>query len=288
MIRNKLILDEQRRTVNNALTIDVEDWYHVCGLDAEPQVVPSRRRVARNVESILSLLAEFDVKATFFVLGSVAAEEPSLVPQIADAGHEIASHGYSHRMVTRLSPELFRDEVRRTGEILERQCGTRPTGFRAPQWSISAAATPWALTILREEGYLYDSSCNPLAFVGEADGTRHPFRIETAAGPLLEIPPMVTPSILWNLPTGGGWGFRFFPLAMIGGTVERLNSEGFPAVIYIHPREMDAHGPRVRLSPIRAFAAYGPRRDAAKRLRYLLQRFRFGTLRQLVETWEPV
>ena len=275
--------------VTNALTIDVEDWYHVCGSDAEPQSVPpSRRRVARNIESILSLLAEFDVKATFFVLGSVAEEEPSLVSRIADAGHEIASHGYSHRLVTQLSPEFFRDEVRHTGEILEQQCGVRPVGFRAPQWSISAAATPWALSILREEGYLYDSSCNPLHFVGEPDGPRYPFRIQTPAGPLLEIPPMVTPSLFWNLPTGGGWGFRFFPLATIGGTVERLNSAGFPAVIFIHPREMDVDGPRIRLSPLRAFVVYGPRRDVVKRLKYLLQRFKFGTLRQLAENWEPV
>jgi len=273
--------------VINALTIDVEDWYHVCGLDTEQQVPSSHRRVARNVESILVLLAEFGVKATFFVLGSVAEEEPSLVSRIADAGHEIASHGYSHRLVTQLAPEFFRDEVRRTGDILEQQCGTRPVGFRAPQWSISVAATPWALEILREEGYQYDSSCNPLLFVGEPDGMRHPFRIQTPAGTLLEIPPMVTPSAFCNLPTGGGWGFRFFPLAMVGGTVEKLNSANYPAVIYLHPREMDAHGPRIRLSLLRAFAAYGPRKDAVQRLRYLLQRFSFGTLRQLVENWEP-
>jgi polysaccharide deacetylase family protein (PEP-CTERM system associated) len=275
--------------VTNALTIDVEDWYHVCGIAGAPQAVPpSKRRVVPNVESILSILAEFDVTATFFILGSVAEEEPSLVHAIAAAGHEIASHGYSHRLVTQLSPDLFRDEVRRTGKILELQCGVRPVGFRAPQWSLPTASTPWAPAILREEGYLYDSSCNPLRFVGDPDGARHPFRIETPSGPLLEIPPMVTPSLLGNLPTGGGWGFRFFPLAMIDGTVEKLNSAGFPAVIYLHPREMDARGPRVRLSPFRAFVAYGPKTDAKKRLKYLLQRYRFGTLRQLVETWEPV
>ena len=275
--------------MNNALTIDVEDWYHVCGLAGGPPAVPpSQRRVARNVEAILSLLAAAGVRSTFFMLGSVAEEDPSLAPRIAAAGHEIASHGYSHRLVPQLGPELFRDEVRRTADILERQCGARPIGFRAPQWSISPAATPWALTILHEEGYRYDSSCTPLPFVGEPDGRRHPFRIETPAGPLLEIPPMVTSTPIWNLPTGGGWGFRFFPLALIGGTVERLNSAGFPAVIYLHPREMESHGPRLRLSYLKSFAAYGPRTDAAKRLEFLLRRFSFGTLRHLVEHWEPV
>jgi len=273
--------------VDNAFTIDVEDWYHVCGLDVVPSVPPSRRRVVPNVGRILALLAEFDVRATFFVLGSVAEEEPALVPMIAAVGHEIASHGYSHRLVPELGPALFRDELRRTGEILERQCGRQPVGFRAPQWSISATATPWALTILREEGYLYDSSCTPLPVVGEANGPRFPFVVETPAGPLLEIPPMVTPSFLGNLPTGGGWGFRFFPLAMIAGTVARLNAAGNPAVLFLHPREMEAAGPRLRLSPLREFAAYGPRTNPERRLKHLLQRFSFGTLRQLEEQWAP-
>ncbi len=272
--------------VNNAFTIDVEDWYHLCGLDEVPSIPPARRRVVPNVERILALLAEFDVRATFFVLGSVAEEEPTLVPMIAAAGHEIASHGYSHRLVTELGPELFRDELRRTGEILERQSRQRPVGFRAPQWSISMTATPWALTILREEGYRYDSSCNPLPVVGEANGPRFPFVVETPAGPLLEIPPMVTPSFLGNLPTGGGWGFRFFPLAMIAGTMAGLNAAGNSAVLYLHPREMEPAGPRLRLSLLREFAAYGPRTNPERRLKHLLQRFSFGTLRQLEEQWE--
>lgn len=273
--------------MNIALTIDLEDWYHVCGPDGLRDVPLSCRRVTRNVGSILSLLDEFGVKATFFVLGSIAEEEPSLVPRIAAAGHEIASHGYSHRLVPLLGPERFRDEVRRTDEILARQCGVKPVGFRAPQWSITTSATAWALAVLCEEGYRYDSSCNPLHFVGEPTGMRHPYRFQTPAGTLLEIPPMVTPSLFGNLPTGGGWGFRFFPRAMIAGTVEKLNAAGFPAVLYIHPREMESNGPRLKLSPLRAFAAYGPRNDAVERLRYFLQRFRFGTLRQLVENWEP-
>ena len=273
--------------VDNAFTIDVEDWYHVCGLDAVPHIPPSRRRVVPNVERVLALLAGFGVRATFFVLGSVAEEEPALVPMIAAAGHEVASHGYSHRLVTELGPALFRDELRRTAEILERQSGQRPVGFRAPQWSISATATPWALTILREEGYRYDSSCTPLPIVGEAHGPRFPFMIETAAGPLLEIPPMVTPSFLGNLPTGGGWGFRFCPLVMSAGTVAGLNAAGNPAVLYLHPREMEPAGPRLRLSLFRGFAAYGPRTNPERRLKYLLQRFNFGTLRQLEEQWAP-
>ena len=288
MMQSIMRQDAQRAKSQNCLTIDVEDWYHVCGLHEEPLILPSRRRVVQNVERVLSLLAEFDVKATFFVLGSVAEQEPSMVPLIAAAGHEVASHGYSHKLVTDLGPKGFRDEVRRTGEILERQAGRRPVGFRAPRWSISAATTPWAPAILCEEGYLYDSSCNPLPGVGEPKGARLPFMVETEAGSLLEIPPMVTPSVVGNLPTGGGWGFRLFPMAIIGGTVQRLNASGNAAVLYLHPREMESCGPRLEAFAFQGFAAYGPRKDSKKRLKYLLQRFSFGTLLQLVEQWKPV
>lgn len=233
----------------------------------------------------MSLLSQYGVKATFFVLGSVAEKEPALVPMIAASGHEVASHGYSHELVTGMDCRRFRDEVKRTAEILERQSGTRPVGFRAPQWSLGDRV-PWAFDILLDEGYLYDSSLTPLPFIGKGSGCRTPFRKRAGAGSIMEIPPMVTPSIFCNIPTGGGWGFRFFPMAIIGGTVRRLNNQGFPAVFYLHPREMEADGPRLRLSPVKAFAVYGPRKGAGERLKYLLERFRFGMLRDLVEKWQ--
>lgn len=266
----------------NAITIDVEDWFHVCGPVRKPFVHPSQWRVLRNTEKILSLLSQYGVKATFFVLGSVAEKEPALVPMIAAEGHEIASHGYSHELVTSLDARRFRDELKRTAEILERQCGRRPTGFRAPQWSMGDRVS-WAFDILRDEGYIYDSSLNPLPLIGNGSGCRTPFRRRAGAGSIVEIPPMVTPSMFCNLPTGGGWGFRLFPMKMICGTVRRLNDEGFPAVFYLHPREMEPGGPRVDLTPVRAFAVYGPRKDAGERVKYLLERFRFGTLCDLVE-----
>jgi len=269
----------------NAITIDVEDWFHVCGCDREPVEPPRPGRVLGNVEKILALLAAYETRATFFVLGSVAEQEPSLVPLIASGGHEIASHGYSHRPSPQLGPEGFRHELRLTGEILERQGGTRPIGFRSPQWSLRREDS-WAFEILRDEGYRYDSSLNPLPFVGDRSGPRLPFSIRTGTGDLLEIPPMVTRSPIGNLPTGGGWGFRFFPPRMIGATVREYNLRGAPAVLYLHPREMDPDGPRLALSPLRRFAVYGTRRDAGRSLRYMLDRFRFGTMKQLVESWE--
>jgi polysaccharide deacetylase family protein (PEP-CTERM system associated) len=270
---------------DNALTVDVEDWFHICGLAQQPIVKSTDWHVRSNVAKLLSLLAEHNVKATFFVLGCVAEAMPGLVSQIASAGHEIASHGYSHRMVTELEPRDFREELRHTRDILESQSGQKIVGFRAPQWSL-AAATLWAFEILKEEGYWYDSSLNPLPFVGNPKGPRTPYKISLSCGALWEIPPMVTPTFFGNLPTGGGWGLRVFPQCVIYKTIRALNSVGAQAVIFLHPRELDPKGPRLRLSLLKKFATYGPRTDVSRRLDNLLRRYRFGTLRDMVKQWE--
>jgi polysaccharide deacetylase family protein (PEP-CTERM system associated) len=271
--------------VHNVLTVDVEDWYHVCGIGG--QAAPQRRtwRVAGNVEKILALLERHHCKATFFMLGCVAEAVPELAPMIAAKGHEIASHGYSHTLLWDMDHRQFRDELLRTEQLLIEQTGQRPVGFRAPQWSVSRQ-TPWVDDILAEHGYRYDSSRNPLPFVGDPSASRHPWLITTAHGPLWEIPPMVTSTWLGNLPTGGGWGFRLFAEAMITATMERYQREERPAVLYLHPREVDPDGPRLRLSPLKRFVSYGTRVDAAPRLSVLLERFRFTTLAELVATWQ--
>lgn len=270
----------------NALSIDVEDWFHVCGLRAEPVIGRSEWRVEQNIDRLLVLLERHETRATFFVLGSVAEAIPSLVPQIAAAGHEIASHGYSHRLVHELTRAEFREEIRRTHDILGRQSGQTPAGFRAPQWSLSPKRTPWAIEELIAAGYGYDSSCNPLPFIGDRQGRRTPYRLSAGNGTIWEIPPLVTAAPLMNLPTGGGWGFRFFPCRLIDWTITRANREGEPAVLYLHPRELDPSGPRLRLSALKSFATYGPRQDVAPLLERLLKRYRFTTLRDLVTTWE--
>jgi polysaccharide deacetylase family protein (PEP-CTERM system associated) len=270
----------------NVLTVDVEDWYHVCGPEGASPVPPrSSWRVRRNLELILALLTEYSQRATFFMLGSVAESNPDLAPMICSAGHEIASHGYSHRLVTDLTPQEFRDELQVTERILKEQTGQRPFGYRAPRWSLSEQ-NGWAFAILSEEGYRYDSSLNPLPFTGNSRGCRAPYPLGGEGTGLWEFPPMVTPSWIGNLPTGGGWGFRFFPLNMVCATIEALNSRDCPAVLYLHPRELDPAGPRLELSPFLRFVSYGGRTDAAPRIRELLGRYRFTTLKELVYEWQ--
>lgn len=220
------------------------------------------------------------------MLGVVAEAEPALAREICSEGHEIACHGWSHRLVHDLAPEEFRRELRDTGELLLAQTGRTPVGYRAPRWSLSDR-TPWAHQILAEEGYRYDSSCNPLPLVGKAGLPRHPYLVRTAGGSLWEIPPMVTPTPVGNLPTGGGWGFRLFPYSLIRRTVRRYGHDGHPAVLFLHPREVDPEGPRLALSSFQSFASYGTRSDATPRLRSLFGEFSFSTLEELVHSWQP-
>ncbi len=267
--------------VRNALTIDVEDWYHVCGYEHKQSIPRSAWRVSTATERILMLLDEYGVKATFFVLGSVAEAEPGLIKLIASSGHEVASHGWSHGLIDQLTPDQFRDELAHTEDVIQAHSGCLPIGFRAPQWSVSRR-TPWVHDILAERGYWYDSSLSPLPFVGDSKGARVPYRIRTGSGEMCEFPPLVSPTWFGNLPTGGGWGFRFFPTALLEHTVRRLNASGNPAVLYLHPRDVDPDGPRLPLPLLKRFASYGTRNDAVPRLRRLLERFRFTTLKELV------
>lgn len=268
-----------------SFTVDVEDWFHVCGVAELPPVHHSRWRVYDNTLRVLDLFEELGIRGTFFMLGSVAAAIPELAARIAERGHEVASHGYSHQLVHDLSPEQFQDEVLRTSDLIASQTGLAPVGFRAPQWSLGTR-TPWAFDILARQGYRYDSSCSPLAFVGDAHGARTPYLIATDAGNLWEIPPLVTPTGLGNLPTGGGWGLRFFPLRMIRAGMRMAHSAGFPAVFFLHPRDVDPDGPRLELTFIRKFAAYGTRSDVTPIISRLASIGTSMPLKEVVESWQ--
>lgn len=269
----------------NSFTVDVEDWFHVCGIGELPAVHRSQWRVYDNTMRLLDLFDELSIRCTFFMLGAVAAAEPRLSVRISERGHEVASHGYSHQLIHDLNPEQFRDEVVRTSDLIASQTGKAPIGFRAPQWSLGKH-TPWAFEILAREGYRYDSSCSPLAFVGDANGSKAPYNIVTDAGNLWEIPPLVRSTSLGNLPVGGGWGLRFFPVRLILGAMSMAHSTGHPAVFYLHPRDVDPDGPRLGLPFIKKFAAYGTRSDVAPLIKVLADRGKSMPLKEIVESWQ--
>ena len=265
-------------------TVDVEDWFHVCGNGDLSPVPLNQWRVYDNTVRLLDLFDDLGIRGTFFMLGSVASAWPGLAAKIAARGHEVASHGYSHRLVYELTPEQFHEEIIRTGDLIAQQTGMSPVGFRAPQWSLGDR-TPWAFEILKHEGYLYDSSCTPLPFIGNPGSPLSPYRLSTDSGYLWEIPPLVTYTRFVNLPSGGGWGLRLLPMKTVLKGVSNAHSGQNPAVFFLHPREIDPDGPRMRLPLIKRFAAYGTRSDIEPVVRRLALTGTSIPLREMVESW---
>jgi polysaccharide deacetylase family protein (PEP-CTERM system associated) len=267
-------------TAMNILSIDLEDWFHICGVERH---LPASRwdtlesRVDINTRMILDLLAQRQVKATFFILGYVADRHPLLIRNIAAQGHEIAAHGYSHEQVYRMTPVQFRQDLRKAVQAIAAITGKKVYGFRAPEWSIRDDSL-WALDILCEEGFTYDSSMTPLPIIGNPQYPSIPHRKLLAAGPLWELPPLVARTRVGNLPIGGGWGLRVFPYRLIKKSISELNAQGHPAVIFLHPREFDRNNPRVALPLAKRFVLEACIETTAKRLMRLLDDFQFSSM----------
>lgn len=238
-----------KRRVINALSIDVEDYFQVEALEA---AFPRERwdscemRVERNTERLLALFDDAGVKGTFFTLGWVAERRRGLIRRIVDAGHELASHGYAHQRVDRLGPERFRADISRAKQALEDAGGVAVRGYRAPTFSMGEQ-TPWAWSILEEEGYAYSSSVYPVRrdLYGSPDAPLTPYRPDGTR--LLEIPISAVRIGPRTWPCGGGGFFRLLPYALSRAAISRVNADGGrPAVFYLHPWEVDPGQPRVR------------------------------------------
>jgi polysaccharide deacetylase family protein (PEP-CTERM system associated) len=270
--------------VRNFLTVDVEEWFHVCG--GGGPLAPERwpllpSRVVFTTDLALDLLARRGVKATFFVLGSVAERHPVLVERIVSAGHEVASHGFSHRRVFDLDEVSFAEELARANAALERAGAPRPIGFRAPEWSINDR-TPWGLAVLARAGFRYDSSMSPLRIVGNPDYPQVPHRRDTADGTLIEIPPLVGRWFGQQYPLGGGWGLRMSRPSTVIREIEARNRDGAPATLFVHPWELDPEPPRVALPPALRFSHYFRLSGFARRLEEILARVEFGPIGEWV------
>ena len=271
----------------NAISIDVEDYFHVSVFDG---LVPRHTwddcesRVSANTERLMKILDEANVRGTFFVLGWVAERFPELVALIASQGHEIASHGLAHRLIYDQTRNAFRDDVRRAKRMLEDITGTPVNGFRAPSYSITPRSL-WAIDILIEEGYTYDASIFPIPHdrYGIPISPRHPYRLDRPNGGLVEVPASTVRLWRHNLPIAGGGYFRILPYAWTHWGISRLNHhERQPAVFYLHPWEIDPDQPRLQAGMLSRFRHYRNLHKTEERLRRLLRDFRFGTLHDVM------
>ncbi len=273
--------------VVNAMSIDVEDYFHVSvfdGLVPRTEWDRMESRVEANTRRLLDIFDEYGVRSTFFVLGWVGERFPGLVQEIAARRHEIASHGYAHRLIYDQTPEAFRQDVRRARQVLEQASGCRVVGYRAPSYSITPRSL-WALDVLVEEGYEYDSSIFPIRHdrYGIPVSARKPYRVERSAGTLIEVPGSTTRLGPLNLPVAGGGYFRLLPYWWTQWGISRVNEiERRPAVFYLHPWEIDPDQPRLPAGRLGRFRHYRNLQHTEARLRRLLTDFRFDTVGAIV------
>jgi len=268
--------------IRHHFTVDVEEHFQVSAFEryvARGEWEHHESRVERNVGVILDLLERHGARGTFFVLGWVAERHPGLVRAVATAGHEIASHGWDHRRMTDLSPDEFRDQVRRSKRLLEQLSGAPVFGYRAPSFSI-VRGTEWALDVLLEEGYRYDSSLFPVRRpgYGYAAGRRDPHWIARPPGPIAEVPPATLRVAGVNLPAAGGAYFRLFPYALVAAALRDASRRGVPGTFYIHPWEVDPEQPRLPVSAPTRMRHYGGLAGTGARLERLLAEFRFSSI----------
>jgi polysaccharide deacetylase family protein (PEP-CTERM system associated) len=280
----------------SALTVDVEDYFQVSGFeDVVPRAAWHRyeSRVERNTDRVLALCEEAGVRATFFVLGWTAERHPALVRRIHAAGHELGCHSHLHRLVYRLTPAEFREDTHRSKAVVEDLTGAAVLGYRAPSFSITRRSL-WALDILAELGFRYDSSVYPILRdrYGIPGAPRHPFALRVGAtlaasarAVILEAPPSTVRWLGMNLPVGGGGYLRLAPEWLFHRALTRLIArEGRPAILYVHPWELDPDQPRIPgSSPLSRFRQYVNLSRTEARLRRLLTAWPFGRLQDVLE-----
>ena len=274
----------------NAMTVDVEDYFQVTAFERyvrREEWDCFTLRVESNTHKILDMFDESGVKATFFVLGWVAERVPALVREIHRRGHEIACHGYGHQLVYHIGPEKFREDIRKAKNILEGITGERVSGYRAPSYSVTRKSL-WALDIMVEEGFSYDSSEFPIVhdIYGMPGGKRFPHEIETRAGKIKEFP--ITTYLLrigwwqYRVPVAGGGYLRLFPVSLICRAIQHINArESQPAVVYFHPWEIDPNQPRIRAGLKSRFRHYLNLERMEAKVNYLLKNLSFTTIQNI-------
>jgi len=279
--------------MRNALTIDVEDYFHVTAFEkciARESWKTCTPRVEENTRATLDLLDEFSLKGTFFVLGWVAECFPKLVREICDRGHELACHGYGHQLIYAIGPDSFREDIRKSKTLLEDLGGRAVLGYRAPSYSITSKSM-WALDILIEAGFTYDSSIFPVHhdIYGMPDAPRFPHTIHRDRGSIQEFPLTTLPiKVLgkeFRLPVAGGGYLRLLPVALLKHALIKINrQEKQPVVLYFHPWEIDPDQPKVPGAPLKSrFRHYVNLHKTRDKLRTLFAALPFGTMARCLE-----
>lgn len=272
----------------NALTFDVEEYFHTEAFAGvvRPEEWPSlESRVVAATERILDLLGESGTRATFFVLGWVAERHPGLVRAIQGQGHEVACHGYGHQMITRLSRAQFAADIERAKATLEDAAGRAVIGYRAPTFSV-VRETLWSLEILAEAGFRYDSSIFPIVHdrYGIPDAPRFPHRRPAGEGSAIaEFPLSTVARLKWRFPVAGGGYFRLLPYAVTAWALRQLNrKESQPAIVYLHPWEIDPGQPRLPVGRLTWFRHSVNTRTTESKLRRLVRDFHFAPVRDVL------
>lgn len=270
--------------MKNLLSIDLEDWYHFIGDSAVPPYEEWANCESR-VEAVTDILLEIveGLSITFFVLGFIAEHHPRLIKKIASLGHEIACHGFRHDFVFEMGAQVFRQDISRTKSLLEDLTGKRCVGYRAPGFSIRQQDL-WALDIIKEEGFIYDSSIFPaIRTAGGIPGFyKYPQILQLKVGSLIELP--ISTSRLMGVTTAfcGGGFFRFFPGWYIKKNIRKINKADQPAVVYIHPRDIDPFQPRMKLKFTNRFTYYYGLRKAKEKFIRLVKAFQWGGFGEFV------
>ena len=275
--------------IQNALTVDVEDYFQVSAFaksikptdwDGQPL------RVEKNTQRLMDMFDQAQVKATFFVLGWVADRNRGLIREIAERGHEVACHGYSHQLIYNQTPAVFREETIRSKSLLEDIVQMPVTGYRAASYSITRNSL-WALDILAEAGFVYDSSIFPVRHdrYGIHDAKEIPHRLETPKGhSIVEFPLSTAKIFKYKLPVAGGGYFRLYPYALTRAGLAQINRRQQPFIFYLHPWEIDPDQPRIEAGWFSRFRHYNNLDKCEHRLTRLLSDFDFTTCQDVLKS----
>lgn len=279
----------------NALTIDVEDYFHVSAFEnsiSRNDWESMPRRVESNTHRVMDIMDEHGLKGTFFVLGWVAERHPNLVHRMANEGHEVCCHGYGHQRITTMTPQEFAADLDKSRKLLQNLSGQEVAGYRAPSYTITAR-TLWALDALIDAGFKYDSSIFPIHhdIYGIPNADRFIHRIKRDNGSLLEFPPttcqLKLPGKQLNLPVAGGGYLRLLPIGIVSAAFKKTNSTGHPCVLYFHPWEIDPGQPRVKAPLKSRFRHYLNLARTESKLRSLFGAHAFAPMQKVFNEVTP-